>query len=76
MNELRDDGIETPHPDRFDPDGPTYGDCMAAHRAAVANGQQGYIDPYTGLFVMTAAHLANRPCCENRCRHCPWLALD
>lgn len=76
MAELRDDGINTPHPERFSPDDSSYSDCIAAHGAAVENGQQGYIDPFTGLFVMTASHLAARPCCENRCRHCPWLELD
>ena len=75
MTELRDDGIDTPHPDRFSSDDQRFDDCMAAHRLAIVNGQQGYIDPFTGLFVMTAEHLAARSCCENRCRHCPWVAL-
>ncbi len=73
MAELRDDGVDSPDPDRFSPDEPGYQDCMAAHRAAVEAGHQGYLDPLTGLFVMTASHLAERPCCENNCRHCPWV---
>jgi len=76
MAEIRDGGIDTPHPDRFSPEDPSYDDCMAAHRAATESGYQGYMDPFTGLFVMTAANLAGRPCCENRCRHCPWLESD
>ncbi len=73
---LRDDAIARPHPDRFSPGDPGYEASMSAHRVAVEAGQQGYLDPTTGLFVMTATHLADRPCCENRCRHCPWLADD
>jgi hypothetical protein len=46
---------------------------MTAHAAAVEAGQMGYIDPTTGLFVMTATHLLTRACCERGCRHCPWV---
>ena len=43
------------------------------HDAAVAAGEAGYIDPDTGLFVLTAAYLADRGhCCGNGCRHCPY----
>jgi hypothetical protein len=46
---------------------------MAAHDAAVADGSAGYLDPDTGLFVLTAAWLAARHrCCGNGCRHCPY----
>ena len=38
--------------------------------------RSGYFDPTTGLFVMTALTLAARPCCEQGCRHCPWLLDD
>ena len=45
----------------------------AAHAAAVAAGQAGYLDPDTGLFVLTAAFLAKRgTCCTRGCRHCPY----
>ncbi len=73
MTELRAGGLDEPHPSRFSVDEPTYDDCMAAHRLAVAAGQGGYIDPFSRLFVMTAPQLAERPCCEQRCRHCPWI---
>lgn len=47
---------------------------MAAHAAAVAAGQPGYLDPATGLFAMTGAHLLTRGwCCDRGCRHCPWV---
>ena len=46
---------------------------MRAHAAACAEGRSGYLDPVTGLFVMTADHLRDRgPCCGSGCRHCPW----
>ncbi|MGH9061761.1 MAG: DUF5522 domain-containing protein, partial [Acidimicrobiales bacterium] len=33
-----------------------------------------YLDPSTGLFVMTsAAHLARGACCGSGCRHCPYV---
>ncbi len=32
----------------------------AAHRAAMAQGDPGYLDPDTGLFVMTEAYLRSR----------------
>jgi hypothetical protein len=47
---------------------------MVAHHTATVGGEGGYLDPRTGLFVMTAASLAARPCCEQDCRHCPWVA--
>jgi hypothetical protein len=45
----------------------------AAHDAAVAAGEPGYLDPDTGYFVFTAAALAARgECCGSGCRHCPY----
>jgi hypothetical protein len=44
------------------------------HDEAIARGDDGYVDPTTGLFVFTAAYLGSRPCCANGCRHCPWTA--
>ncbi|GDX82276.1 hypothetical protein LBMAG42_40870 [Deltaproteobacteria bacterium] len=46
---------------------------IAAHAEADARGEQGYFDPYSGLFVMTASGLRNRRyCCGKGCRHCPF----
>ena len=46
---------------------------LAAHRAAVEAGEPGYLDPDTGLFVITAAeHVRRGHCCANDCRHCPY----
>jgi len=48
-------------------------DVVAAHEAAIAAGADGYLDPRTGLFVMTAAYLQARgSCCDSGCRHCPY----
>ena len=47
---------------------------MIWHKAAMDRGEAGYSDPATGLFVLTAAFLADRgACCESGCRHCPYL---
>ena len=44
-----------------------------AHREALEHGEDGYIDPQTGLFVMTSAYLlAQGICCGSGCRHCPY----
>jgi len=47
----------------------------AAHDQAVERGDDGYMDPETGLFVMTRLYLERRGyCCDNGCRHCPYPA--
>lgn len=62
-----------PHPSRLAPDHPRRTEILAAHDAAMAAGDPGYLDPATGLFVFTAASLLRRPCCASGCRHCPWV---
>lgn len=63
-----------PHPGRFGPHHPGFAAAMAAHDAAEEAGQPGYLDPATGLYVMTASSLWDRgSCCESGCRHCPFL---
>lgn len=45
----------------------------AAHARACAAGHDFYVDPESGLMVMTAVYLRERGfCCDNGCRHCPW----
>ncbi len=67
--------LEEPHPDRLAPGHPQRAAILAAHAAALADGEAGYLDPVTGLFVMTAAYLAERgTCCDTGCRHCPYVA--
>ena len=46
---------------------------QALHDAAVARGQDVYLDPDTGHFVFTAIRLREQgACCGRGCRHCPW----
>ena len=67
-------GIDEPHPERLPATHPHRDVILAAHRAAVDAGEPGYLDPITGLYVLTAAELAARgSCCENGCRHCPYV---
>ena len=73
--ELADRRLEEPHPTRLAADAPGRAAILAAHDAAMTAGEPGYLDPATGLFVFTAAYLAERgTCCENDCRHCPYVA--
>jgi len=66
--------LDEPHPSRFGPGEPHHDEILAAHRRAIAAGDDGYLDPATGLFVFTAAYLTARgTCCESRCRHCPYV---
>ncbi|MSW66941.1 MAG: hypothetical protein F2820_06725 [Actinobacteria bacterium] len=66
--------VTQPHHDRLPPDHPHYDEIILCHGAAVERGEAGYLDPTTGLFVMTAsAHLARGKCCANNCRHCPYV---
>ena len=64
----------TPHPDRLPCEHPRFEEILRLHEAAVDAHQPGYIDPDSGLFVLTAAyHLERGSCCHNGCRHCPFL---
>lgn len=55
-------------------DHPGHGAILAAHEAALSADQPGYLDPTSGLFVLTAGFLAGRGyCCERGCRHCPYV---
>jgi hypothetical protein len=45
----------------------------AVHAKAMADGEDGYLDPTTGFVVFTADFLERRGfCCGNGCRHCPY----
>lgn len=62
-----------PHPERLAFDHPRRDEILGAHRLAMDAGQPGYIDPTSGLFVITAAeHVRRGQCCANDCRHCPY----
>ena len=66
--------LAEPHPQRLPADHPDRREVLAAHEAALAAGDPGYLDPGSGLFVLTARFLADRgTCCGQGCRHCPYL---
>lgn len=59
---------------RLPPDVPMRREILAAHAYAVSSEQAGYVDPVSGLFVLSAWFLAERGyCCERGCRHCPYV---
>jgi hypothetical protein len=65
---------DEPHPDRLPAVTPGRDAILAAHASAVAAGQPGYLDPATGLFVLTSVFLGDRgTCCGRGCRHCPYV---
>lgn len=47
--------------------------ALKRHEKACEQGESGYIDPDSGLFVLTSVYLLDRGhCCGKGCRHCPW----
>lgn len=68
------DRLREPSLDRLPLDTPRRDEILAAHDRALADGAPGYLDPVTGLYVMTAAsHLERGFCCGSGCRHCPYV---
>ncbi len=66
--------LTEPHPARLPHGTPRRAEVLAAHAGALAAGEAGYLDPGSGLFVLTAAFLADRgTCCARGCRHCPYV---
>jgi hypothetical protein len=66
--------LTEPHPSRLDPAHPRRAEILAAHAEALRDGRPGYLDPDSGLFVLTAGFLADRgTCCTRGCRHCPYI---
>lgn len=52
---------------------PATAEAQRHHDTAEAQRRDGYMDPTTGYFVLTAGFLLRRgACCGNGCRHCPW----
>jgi Family of unknown function (DUF5522) len=75
VDELASRPLEAPHASRLRVDHPRRAEIIAAHTDALRNGDDGYNDPATGLFVFTAAYLAARgTCCDSACRHCPYVS--
>jgi len=73
-DDLRPDWLTRPRIDRLDAECVGYDEVMAAHQRAIDAGDPGYLDPQSGLFVMTAVFLRDRGwCCDCGCRHCPYV---
>ncbi len=70
---LADRPLSEPHHDRLSANDPAYQEIIRAHDAALRIGADTYIDPSSGLVVLTADTLARRgSCCASGCRHCPY----
>jgi 3'(2'), 5'-bisphosphate nucleotidase len=66
--------LTRPHPSRFPSAVPGYEESLRRHLVAIEEGDPGYLDPISGLFVLTAVHHFERgTCCEQGCRHCPFV---
>ena len=71
---LADRALTEPHPARLSEGHPLRAEILAAHAEALTDDRAGYLDPGTGLFVLTAGFLAARgTCCGRGCRHCPYV---
>jgi Family of unknown function (DUF5522) len=71
---VADRHLAEPHPDRLSPDDPASPEIITAHAEALLAGSDTYVDPRSGLTVLTAGYLARRGyCCDSGCRHCPYL---
>jgi hypothetical protein len=72
-DKLADRPLTEPDPQRLPPDHSERARIVGVHAKALADGDDGYLDPTTGLFVLTAGFLARRgTCCDRGCRHCPY----
>jgi hypothetical protein len=71
------DDVPRPARSRLDPRRADYGAIIAAHEAAERAGAPTYLDPSTGYLVMTRSALRARgSCCQQGCRHCPYVVDD
>lgn len=74
LTEPADRPLTQPHEARLNPNIANYRQILRVHDLALQAGQPGYIDPHSGLYVMTAQYLLDRGfCCDNGCRHCPFI---
>ncbi|MGH9102963.1 MAG: DUF5522 domain-containing protein [Acidimicrobiales bacterium] len=71
---LADRPLSEPARSRLPSGHPRRQEILAAHDAALEAGTPGYLDPASGLLVLTAGFLATRgSCCGSGCRHCPYV---
>jgi hypothetical protein len=66
--------LTEPHPARLPLDHPRRAELLDLHARALEAGEAGYIEPDSGLFVLSAGYLRDRGyCCQRGCRHCPYV---
>lgn len=66
--------LTEPAASRFPVDAPHRAEALRRHAEALATGRAGYLDPGTGLLVLTAGVHADRgTCCGRGCRHCSYV---
>jgi hypothetical protein len=71
---IADRPLTEPHHDRLSPADPAYEAILNEHGAALDRGAMFYVDPRSGLSVLTAGYLKARgTCCQSGCRHCPYV---
>ena len=71
---LADRPLTEPARSRLPADAPRREEVVRAHEQALSAGDSMYVDPVTGLSVLSARFLADRGwCCGRGCRHCPYV---
>lgn len=66
--------LTEPAAGRLPPSTPKRAEILDLHAESVAGRRAGYVDPASGLFVLSAWFLAERgSCCTRGCRHCPYV---
>ena len=74
IHQLADRPLSRPAESRLPADAPHRQEILDAHAVALERADPGYLDPVSGLFVLSAQYLASRGyCCEQGCRHCPYI---
>jgi hypothetical protein len=72
---IADRPLTVPHENRLSPSHPNRQEILDEHEDALRRGSVSYLDPPTGLSVLTAGYLQARGCCcHSGCRHCPYVA--
>jgi hypothetical protein len=75
VDPLADRPLGEPSAGRLSTARPDYGEILLAHAEALRAGADSYVDPTSGLTVLTAGYLVRRGyCCDSGCRHCPYVA--
>lgn len=66
--------LDEPALSRLPLDAPDRAQILDAHRKSLSAREDGYLDPATGYWVFNARYLLDQGfCCENGCRHCPYV---